>query len=233
MRSYLMFYLGIFFLFLSCNSKSNSPEFIERVSGRYLMNSDEAVEVYFENEELLMKWRGAERLKPLALGAETFFVKEMNEKITFQTSPNDGLVYLCIVPKEKESIIRYDAPMMGINDKTPSELLDLGEYESAKKAIIEIRQKDSTNFLVAESFLNRYGYDELREKNFEKSIAIFQVNATMYPESSNVYDSLGEAFMKSGDTAKAILNYTRSLELDSGNRRAENMLKRLRKESDE
>jgi predicted negative regulator of RcsB-dependent stress response len=42
-----------------------------------------------------------------------------------------------------------------------------------------------------------------------------------------VYDSLGEAFMKSGDTIEAIKNYKKSLALDSGNRRAKRILEKL------
>ncbi|MBE0424859.1 MAG: hypothetical protein IBX66_13150 [Lutibacter sp.] len=47
----------------------------------------------------------------------------------------------------------------------------------------------------------------MREKNFELAIAIFKINVALYPKSSNVYDSLGEAYLKSGDTLKAIENY--------------------------
>ena len=225
--------LIIFSLLTACGSKTNSPEFMERVSGRYLMNADEAVTIYFENDELFMKWRGADNLKPMALGDETFFVKEMNQKITFRQNPEDGQYYLCMIPKEKDSIMKFDAPRMATDQKTPSELLDEGKFEKAKQALIALKQLDSTNFLIEEAYLNRYGYNELRKENYDKSIAIFEANVAMYPESSNVYDSLGEAFMKRGDTVRAITNYSRSLELDSGNRRAKNMLKRLRKEDNE
>lgn len=232
MRINSFFQVGLFLVIISCNSTSNSPEFIERVTGRYLLNSDESLTVYFENEELLLKWRGADKLKPLALGEETFFVKEMNEKITFRINPDDGLNYFCKIPKEKDSLIKFDARMMKAGEKTPSELLDAGEYELGIEALIALKKQDSTDFLIEETFLNRYGYDELRNKNYDKSIAIFRANVQMYPESSNVYDSLGEAYMKSGDTLQAISNYSKSLELDSGNRRAKSQLKKLRKQDD-
>ena len=67
-------------LLLSCNSKDNSTEFIEKTSGRYLFNSDEVVEVYFNESELYINWRGAKKIKPLKVNDNTFFVKEMNEK---------------------------------------------------------------------------------------------------------------------------------------------------------
>jgi cytochrome c-type biogenesis protein CcmH/NrfG len=42
-----------------------------------------------------------------------------------------------------------------------------------------------------------------------------------------VWDSLGEAFMKSGDTEDAIANYNRSLALNPGNGNAKAYLAKL------
>ena len=67
----------------------------------------------------------------------------------------------------------------------------------------------------------------MRNNNYKASINIFKVNAALYPESANVYDSLAEAYMKSGDTIQAINNYEKSLELDSGNQRAKRMINKL------
>jgi D-alanyl-D-alanine-carboxypeptidase/D-alanyl-D-alanine-endopeptidase len=64
--------------------------------------------------------------------------------------------------------------------------------------------------------------------NTEKAIAVFRFNVFLYPGSSNVYDSLGEAYMTAGDTRLAIENYERSLELDPQNSNAVEMLKKLK-----
>jgi cytochrome c-type biogenesis protein CcmH/NrfG len=53
-------------------------------------------------------------------------------------------------------------------------------------------------------------------------------NVELYPQSANVYDSLGEAYMKNGDKELAIENYQRALELNPANTNAVEMLKRLR-----
>ena len=49
----------------------------------------------------------------------------------------------------------------------------------------------------------------------------------MFPDSSNVYDSLGEAYMKNGDKEPAIANYKKSLELNPKNENGAAMLKKL------
>jgi Flp pilus assembly protein TadD len=50
----------------------------------------------------------------------------------------------------------------------------------------------------------------------------------MYPHSSNVYDSLGEAYLKAEKKEMAIQNYMKSLELDPTNANAVNALNRLK-----
>ena len=60
-------------------------------------------------------------------------------------------------------------------------------------------------------------------------MAIFKLNVELYPESANVYDSLGEAYMNSGNSKKAIKNYQKSLELNPENNNAKEMLIALEK----
>jgi tetratricopeptide (TPR) repeat protein len=71
------------------------------------------------------------------------------------------------------------------------------------------------------------GYDYLRREYVPMAIAVFAFNVQEYPESSNVYDSLGEAYMEAGRKEEAIANYKKSLELDPGNANAKRMLKRM------
>ena len=78
-----------------------------------------------------------------------------------------------------------------------------------------------------EYVLNQLGYSYLGEKEINKAIKVFKENVKRYPKSANVYDSLGEAYMKSGDKELAIKNYRRSLELNPRNENAKHMLKKL------
>ncbi len=76
--------------------------------------------------------------------------------------------------------------------------------------------------------LDRLGYDLLKSKKVQEAIEIFKLNVEMFPNSSNVYDSLGEAYMVNGDKELAIKNYEKSLELNPKNTNAVDMLKKLR-----
>ncbi|MBL4938927.1 MAG: hypothetical protein JKY16_01325 [Lutibacter sp.] len=215
-------------LFLSSTSKENSAEFMKKVAGRYLYNSDEIVEVYFKDKDLYLKWRGATTIKPLTLGNETFFVKEMNEKIQFLKNPIDNLDYLVLIPKNKDEKIQYTIKKLADAEKIPSEYLNNNEFDKALESYLALQKKDSLNNALEENNFNSFGYSELRKKNYPKAIHIFEINAALYPNSSNVYDSLAEAFMKSGDTIKAIENYKKSLMLDSGNKRAKRNIEKMK-----
>jgi tetratricopeptide (TPR) repeat protein len=78
-----------------------------------------------------------------------------------------------------------------------------------------------------ENQLNTLGYELLKTKKFKEAIRIFQLNVEAYPQSSNVYDSLGEGYMDDGNKPLAIANYQKSLELNPKNRNAIQMLQKL------
>ena len=56
---------------------------------------------------------------------------------------------------------------------------------------------------------------------------MFKINVEDHPQSANVYDSLGEAYMINGDKKAVIENYKKSLELDPTNGNAREMLKKI------
>ncbi len=82
--------------------------------------------------------------------------------------------------------------------------------------------------LLEENILNSLGYAALANKDITGAIHFFALNVAFHPASSNVYDSLGEAYMDAGNKKQAIKNYERSLALDPGNDNAMRMLKKLK-----
>ncbi len=87
---------------------------------------------------------------------------------------------------------------------------------------------DPGNFHVDENAVNRLGYRFLGEGKVDEAVAVFTLNVEAFPDSWNVYDSLGEAYMVRGEREQAIDNYERSIELNPGNTNGVEMLKQLR-----
>ena len=82
--------------------------------------------------------------------------------------------------------------------------------------------------LITEGTLNKLGYEMLRADKTKDAIKLFLLNVNMYPNSFNVYDSLGEAYAKEGNKKDAIKNYEKSLAKNPANTNAKKMLKQLK-----
>jgi len=93
-----------------------------------------------------------------------------------------------------------------------------------------VRRESEPDFLpFDETEMNLLGYSYLQNEKTTDAIKLFKLNTIAFPNSWNVYDSLGEAYLKDGQTDLAITNYKKSLELNPNNQNAENILKELKK----
>ncbi len=81
---------------------------------------------------------------------------------------------------------------------------------------------------VSEETLNNLGYLLLQEGQAPAATTLFQRNVQEYPQSWNVYDSLGEAYMDAGQKYLAISNYEKSLQLNPKNENGMQKLKQLK-----
>ena len=79
-----------------------------------------------------------------------------------------------------------------------------------------------------EGQINGLGYRLLSEKKTQEAIDLFKINVRMFPESWNVYDSLGEAYVVAGQNDLAIQNYEKSLQLNPKNEAGRAALAKLK-----
>ena len=99
--------------------------------------------------------------------------------------------------------------------------------DAAEKQYHDLKAAASPSYNFEEGELNALGYRLIAARKFKQAIRIFQLNIEAYPQSSNVYDSLGEAYLDDGNNPQAIANYKKSLELNPKNRGAASVLARL------
>jgi tetratricopeptide (TPR) repeat protein len=108
-------------------------------------------------------------------------------------------------------------------------VLEQQGFEQAVKLYNEYRAKDPQQPIFSEDFLNRLvGYKLINEKRFAQAIEIFKLNVEAYPTSANAYDSLGEAYMLSGNKEMAIKFYEKSVELNPNNQSGIEALRKLK-----
>jgi len=64
--------------------------------------------------------------------------------------------------------------------------------------------------VVPEALMNQVGYQLVNQGNMDEAINAFKLNVERYPGSANVYDSLGEAYERSGRFELALANYEKA-----------------------
>lgn len=95
------------------------------------------------------------------------------------------------------------------------------------------KQKDFLLYLLPEYLkgsreLNTYGYVNLRAKNIDKALFIFELNANLFPRNPNVFDSLGEAYFEVKNFTEALKNYYKVLSLEPDNKNAATMIEKIK-----
>lgn len=121
----------------------------------------------------------------------------------------------------------YVPPKLSIGRKLLT-AIDGQSVESALALYEQLRKTAGTRYDFSEGELNGLGYALLDKSRNADAIRVFELNVRQFPTSSNVYDSLGDAFYRSGQRAEAAKAYARAVEIDPSNVNARAMLLKLK-----
>ena len=110
----------------------------------------------------------------------------------------------------------------------PQDTNAVKSYKDIEQHFAFLSKQYGYKITPGEDFMNDCGYQRLNGGHIEQAIEIFRENINNHPNSSNVYDSMGEAYMKSEEQELAIKNYEKSLLLNPRNDNAKEMLKKLK-----
>jgi glyoxylase-like metal-dependent hydrolase (beta-lactamase superfamily II) len=105
--------------------------------------------------------------------------------------------------------------------------------DAAINKFAEIKEVPGEEYYFDEVEMNRLGYQLINQNKLKAAIEIFKMNVELYPETWNVYDSLGEGYMLLGEKEPAIKYYEKSLEINPDNTNGVAMLERLKSEKEE
>lgn len=131
---------------------------------------------------------------------------------------NPGLVINTIIKAYSETL-----------DENQQNVLLKKALDNAIELSIEAKKTEMENW-HSENDLNEWGYTLMRNEELEKSLQVFKLNTMLFPDSWNVYDSYGEALMKSNRKVEAIEMYEKSIELNPKNEDGKKVLLQLKQE---
>ncbi|HLK33586.1 MAG TPA: dienelactone hydrolase family protein [Terriglobales bacterium] len=122
--------------------------------------------------------------------------------------------------------------------KTPawefwSLLNEPGGVPKAAQFFHQTRQRDPHAYLFPEFVVNAMAYERMQAKQTKEAVQLCQLNAEAYPNSSNVYDSLGDAYLADGQNDKAIEASRKALELLPGDKNVPEPFKKVVQQSAE
>jgi len=99
---------------------------------------------------------------------------------------------------------------------------------AAEREYDELKGQTSPDYKVDEGTLNLLGYHLLFGGKGADAVDVFVKNTKEYPQSANAFDSLAEAYAKTGQKDLAIQNYEKSLQMNPKNTNAVEQLKKLK-----
>jgi len=174
--------------------------------GKYFFFQAIAPEVYhdgFEKRMSLAEFQEREIQYPVNRGKDVYWIS------TYYFNIVKSLDYTNILYAMKETIKKKD-------------------IHAAIALYRDLKEKHPEFYDFSEPMLNRLGYELLGDGESENAIEVFKLNVEVYPDSWNVYDSLGEAYMENGQNNLAISSYEKSIALNPKNAHGIEIVKRLK-----
>jgi pimeloyl-ACP methyl ester carboxylesterase len=152
-----------------------------------------------------------------------------------------------------DAYLKHDAEAMAFLKKTPAEngvpphmmtvdfraakgtpvtfeALRVGAGEKGFEHLAELyaaMKKEKADFKVEESAMTDWATELQGEGHLAEAVEVLKLNVTMYPESGEAWETLGEAYEKAGQKAEAVESYKKALEKDPENTGAKEKLKAL------
>ncbi|SMF90810.1 CubicO group peptidase, beta-lactamase class C family [Paenibacillus uliginis N3/975] len=100
--------------------------------------------------------------------------------------------------------------------------------EAAWREYSSMSSHDLERYLILEGEFNFIAYTMMEKGFLTEGIKVLELSVQLFPESSNLYDSLGEMYLSAGEPAMALRHYEKSVELDPTHREGKIMIEKLR-----
>lgn len=105
--------------------------------------------------------------------------------------------------------------------------IDNKDFSEAGAILQQLKSAAPNEPAIQERNINQLGYHFVSSRKIDIAIEIFKINTQLYPNVSNTFDSLGEAYWRTGNEKLAVENYKRALELNPQNKTASDAIRSI------
>jgi hypothetical protein len=202
----------------------NTPgDGLQQLCGRYGWSFERALEISPSKNRVLIKVTDYFQTPVYPQSAKTFFTDIPGMELQIIKDERGAATQILYKTRGYHKLI----DRLPADAQTPFELFQAGKYDQAIDLYRAFHRQHPDDELVSEARLNALGYQFLKCSRTKEALAVFRVNTQLYPNSSNAFDSLAEAFEAIGDTAPAIDSYHKAVQLDPANTHSRQKLSRL------
>ncbi|WP_416307915.1 serine hydrolase [Neptunicella sp. SCSIO 80796] len=201
---------------------------LESITGRYLTPFEQVLTIQQKDQQLvyegpLVMWSNNNSGQLIYVGDDKFAANEQPNQLDVQINPDDQHPYLTFY-RQGSRMKEYMMRKLDKGENLPFEVAQTGSFEQTLQAYQQWQKQHPFSALHSANTLNRSGYQALQQQQYTQALNLLKVQAALYPDNANAFDSLGEALMKSGDKQQAIVAYRKSLQLNPDNGNAKQML---------
>ncbi|TPG42073.1 alpha/beta hydrolase-fold protein [Flavobacterium pectinovorum] len=163
------------------------------------------------------------------LDLNDFFAKDkksnLNYDYKYYNDYNHGSVPLIATYDGLRFIFKFNQLKLSISEQIN---FNKAVFTKIEKHYDDVSKHLGYKVAVPENTINVYAYQSLSKKDMDLAGYLFKLNVANYPQSPNVYDSLGDFYEANGDNKNAIASYEKTLILDKNFPETKGKLEKLK-----
>jgi CubicO group peptidase (beta-lactamase class C family) len=157
-------------------------------------------------------------------GHRNAFIRFIDEDVTLLVLRNNEVDFMGIQP----AVINILESKPFTMPKTSlAQALCMAAANGEPSAISDTYKAVKGNCTIREEDINDIGYGLLASNRPQHALEVFKLNVSLFPQSANAFDSLGEVYLTLGDTMHAKDYYSKSLALNPDNEGAKKALEKI------
>ncbi len=147
-------------------------------------------------------------------------IHRVPDLIVYKNKQESGrIIESPVISLEKDLLAIARGEKYKPNYEAVSKLIDFTETNKTKEWESKISQLSVLlkPFSTSANELNTYGYVKMAANEMDKAEIAFRLNIVLYPGNANVFDSMGDFYLKNDKILLAKENYLKALEIEPTN----------------